>query len=195
MYGQALPRYFRGVYDDVKTLPHPERLEARTRAFARIGGLFSDRADEQRSEARKVKWPNVSSRSSTMSMSSSRRARRSGPSRIGAYQRRGAISTLTLVAAAGAVSGDVQRDGPAGGGRAVGLGRQRPADVDPVGGQAVRRGDVAVAGARRSSRRGRGRSAARRCPNSPRAGRTSPRARCLHATRRPIVAFCARSRG
>ena len=43
MYGQALPRYFRGVYDDVKTLPRPERLEAATRAFARIGGLISDR--------------------------------------------------------------------------------------------------------------------------------------------------------
>ena len=31
--GQALPRYFRGVYDDVSTLPHPERLEARTRGI------------------------------------------------------------------------------------------------------------------------------------------------------------------
>ena len=28
VYGHALPRYFRGVYDDVKALPHPERLEA-----------------------------------------------------------------------------------------------------------------------------------------------------------------------
>ncbi len=43
VYGQALPRYFRGAYDDVQTLPHPERLEARTRNFARIGGLISDR--------------------------------------------------------------------------------------------------------------------------------------------------------
>src|SRR6476646_5219143 len=33
VYGQALPRYFRGVYDDVKSLPHPERLERRTRTF------------------------------------------------------------------------------------------------------------------------------------------------------------------
>src|SRR4029078_5953868 len=43
VYGQALPRYFRGVYDDVKSLARPERLDARTRAFARIGGLLSDR--------------------------------------------------------------------------------------------------------------------------------------------------------
>ena len=38
----ALSRYFRGAYDDVQTLPHPERLEPRTREFARIGGLISD---------------------------------------------------------------------------------------------------------------------------------------------------------
>ena len=31
VYGQALPRFFRGVYDDVKALPHPERLDRRTR--------------------------------------------------------------------------------------------------------------------------------------------------------------------
>ena len=30
-------------YDDVATLPRKERLEKRTRALARIGGLISDR--------------------------------------------------------------------------------------------------------------------------------------------------------
>src|SRR5690242_3013379 len=30
VYGQALPRYFRAWYDDVASLPHPERLEPRT---------------------------------------------------------------------------------------------------------------------------------------------------------------------
>src|SRR3954470_3963124 len=42
-YGHLLPRYFRGVHDDVQSLPRKERLERRTRAMARIGGLFSDR--------------------------------------------------------------------------------------------------------------------------------------------------------
>jgi amidase len=97
VYGQALPRYFRGVYDDVKSLPHPDRLEARTRGFARIGGLISDK------------------RMNAIRAAESRVARRvqsifddvdvvitpgtaAGPSRVGAYQRKGALSTLTLVA-------------------------------------------------------------------------------------------------
>src|SRR5690242_6427947 len=43
MYGQVLPRYFKGVADEAKLLPHPDRLDRRTRAFARIGRLISDR--------------------------------------------------------------------------------------------------------------------------------------------------------
>ncbi|MBV9321882.1 MAG: amidase, partial [Mycobacterium sp.] len=43
IFGHYLPRYLRGIYDDVRTLPHLERLEARTRAMARIGRLISDR--------------------------------------------------------------------------------------------------------------------------------------------------------
>jgi amidase len=35
-------RYLRGIYDDVVTMPHPERLEARTRSMARAGRLISD---------------------------------------------------------------------------------------------------------------------------------------------------------
>ncbi len=47
VYGHVLPRMWRGVYDDVQHLPHPERLEPRTRAIARLGSLISDRADGQ----------------------------------------------------------------------------------------------------------------------------------------------------
>jgi amidase len=36
----VLARYLRGGHDDVEALEHPERLERRTRAFARIGGLI-----------------------------------------------------------------------------------------------------------------------------------------------------------
>jgi len=33
-------RYLRGAHDDAQSLPHPERLERRTRAVARLGGLI-----------------------------------------------------------------------------------------------------------------------------------------------------------
>ncbi|PXX08103.1 amidase [Mycolicibacterium moriokaense] len=98
VYGQALPRYFRGVYDDMKTLPHPERLERRTRAFARIGGLFSDR----RMNAIRGSESEVAERIQSIYDDVDvviTPGTALGPSRIGAYQRRGAISTLTLVAA------------------------------------------------------------------------------------------------
>jgi amidase len=36
-------RYVRGVHDDVATMPHPDRLERRTRTMARTGGRISDR--------------------------------------------------------------------------------------------------------------------------------------------------------
>jgi amidase len=39
-----LPRWARGIHDDVRALPHPERLERRTRQLARIGGLLGDGA-------------------------------------------------------------------------------------------------------------------------------------------------------
>jgi amidase len=97
VYGQALPRYFRGVYDDVKSLPHPERLEARTRAFARIGSLFSDR----RMNAIRGTESEVAERVQSIFDNFDvviTPGTATGPSRIGAYQRRGAITTLTLVA-------------------------------------------------------------------------------------------------
>lgn len=33
----VMPRYLRGIVDDVAEVPHPERLERRTRGFARVG--------------------------------------------------------------------------------------------------------------------------------------------------------------
>jgi amidase len=35
------PRYLRGAHDDVAKVPHPGRLEPRTRGFARAGGLYA----------------------------------------------------------------------------------------------------------------------------------------------------------
>ena len=98
VYGHALPRYFRGVHDDVKSLPRPERLEARTRGFVRIGGLFSDR----RMAAIRAAEGQVAKRIQSIFHDVDvviTPGTATGPSRIGAYQRRGAVSTLTLVAA------------------------------------------------------------------------------------------------
>lgn len=38
-----LPRWLAGIRDDVRLLPHPERLEKRTRQLGRLGGLVGDR--------------------------------------------------------------------------------------------------------------------------------------------------------
>jgi amidase len=96
LYASFLPRYLRGINDDAEAQAHPERLEARTRNLARMGSFFSDRrmasvrALEQRVSAKVqsifddvdvVVTPGTAD----------------GPSRIGAYRRRGAVSTLLLV--------------------------------------------------------------------------------------------------
>jgi amidase len=93
----ALSRYFRGVYDDVSTLPHPERLEARTRSFARIGGLISEgrmtrirTTESELAERIQAIYDDVDV---VITPGTAK-----GPSRVGAYQRRGAVSTLALVA-------------------------------------------------------------------------------------------------
>jgi amidase len=98
VYGHALPRYFRGVYDDVSALPHPERLDARTRAFARIGGMFSERRMKAILGAESEVTERVLSIYDDVDVLITP-GTATGPSRIGAYQRRGAISTLALVAA------------------------------------------------------------------------------------------------
>ena len=97
VYGQALPRYFRGVYDDVKTLPHPERLERRSRGFARIGGLLSDRRINAIRGAESEVAERIQSIYDDVDLVITP-GTAVGPSKIGAYQRRGAISTLASVA-------------------------------------------------------------------------------------------------
>jgi amidase len=96
VYGQALPRYFRGVRDAVDELPRPERLDRRTRAFARIGGLVSQR----RMAAIRLAEADVTARVNTIFDDVDvviTPGTATGPSRIGAYQRLGALSTLALV--------------------------------------------------------------------------------------------------
>ncbi|BBZ32351.1 amidase [Mycolicibacterium confluentis] len=98
MFTQLLPRYIRGVYDDVRVLPHQERLDSRTRGVARIGRMFSDariakiRAAEQEFSARVLSIFDDVDVVITPGTAT-------GPSKIGAYRRLGAVSTLSLVAA------------------------------------------------------------------------------------------------
>ncbi len=98
VYGHALPRYFRGVYDDVSALPHPERLDRRTRSFARIGGLISQRRMDEIRSAEPALAARVQSVFDSVDVVITPGAA-TGPSRIGQYQRRGAVSTLASVAA------------------------------------------------------------------------------------------------
>ncbi len=96
--GHYLPRYFRGICDDARTLPHPERLEARTRAMARIGGLIPQR----RIAALRAREAPLIARIQSIFDDVDvvvTPGNATGPPRVGAYQRRGAVSSLLLVSA------------------------------------------------------------------------------------------------
>jgi amidase len=96
MYANLLPRMLRGVHDDLATMPHPERVEARSRAVARMGGMLSDRriaairTTEERVRARVLSIFDEVDVVITPGTAT-------GPSRIGAYQRRGVAATFLLV--------------------------------------------------------------------------------------------------
>ena len=117
--GQALPRYFRGAYDDVQTLPHPERLEARTREFARIGGLFSDRRMKSIRAAESEVAQRVQSIFDDVDVVVTP-GTAAGPSRIGAYQKAGRHIDSSHGGLASAFPGAVQRDRAACGSSPVG---------------------------------------------------------------------------
>jgi len=94
----ALSRYFRGAYDDVHTLPRPDRLEPRTRNFARIGGLIPNGRMTRIRAAETQLAQRITSIYDDVDVVITP-GTALGPSRIGAYQQRGAIATLLLVAA------------------------------------------------------------------------------------------------
>jgi amidase len=55
MIGNNLtPRFLRGVSDTVAEVPHPERLERRTRGFGRLGGLLPDSLYERAMQGREA---------------------------------------------------------------------------------------------------------------------------------------------
>jgi amidase len=96
--GNFIPRYLRGIRDDVATLPLPRRLEERTRQMARLGGLFSDRRMSAIRAAEEAVRARVLSIFDDVDVVITP-GTALGPPRIGAYQRRGAVATLALVGA------------------------------------------------------------------------------------------------
>ncbi|QYL26701.1 6-aminohexanoate-cyclic-dimer hydrolase [Mycobacterium shottsii] len=97
LYANYLPRYLRGISDDADALAHPHRLEARTRAIARMGSFFSDRRMAALRAAEAALNKRIQSIFDDVDVVITP-GTANGPSRIGAYQRRGAVSTLLLVA-------------------------------------------------------------------------------------------------
>jgi amidase len=93
-----IPRFLRGIHDNAQKMPHPDRLEARTRGMGRLGGLISDRrmAAVRAAEAAIAARVQAIFDDVDVLITPSTAA---GPSRIGAYQRRGAIGTLSASSA------------------------------------------------------------------------------------------------
>jgi amidase len=96
VYANFLPRYFRGVYNDVRSLPHQDRLEKRTRSMARIGSLLSDRRMATVRAGESAVAERIQSIFDDVDVVITP-GNAAGPSRVGAYQRRGGISSLLLV--------------------------------------------------------------------------------------------------
>jgi len=96
IYANYLPRYFRGIYNDVRSLPHQDRLEARTRNMARIGSLLSERRMATVRAGESALADRIQSIFDDVDVVITP-GNATGPSRIGAYQRRGAVSSLLLV--------------------------------------------------------------------------------------------------
>jgi amidase len=97
-FAMLLARYLRGAHDDAAELPHPERLERRTRAVARLGGLIPRAAFERAlaGEAQLTCRLGALFEDHDVLMTPATAA---PPPRIGQLQGRGALWTLNAVAA------------------------------------------------------------------------------------------------
>jgi amidase len=96
IYGNFLPRFFRGIYNDVQVMPHQERLEKRTRNMARIGALIPEARMAKIRAAESALAERIGSIFDDVDVVITP-GNAAGPSRIGAYQRLGGIATLLAV--------------------------------------------------------------------------------------------------
>ncbi len=94
-FPNILGRYLRGIADDVDRMPHPERLEPRTRGMARLGSLWTPSvvARLRRNEAplRERLWRSVDADVLLTPVVAA------APPEIGRWQRRGAFWTLNAI--------------------------------------------------------------------------------------------------
>ena len=97
MYGHVLPRMWNGVYEEVRKLAYPERLEPRTKTIARLGSMIPEHRMEQIRAAESTLTARVTSIFDDFDVLITPGAA-TGPSRIGQYQHRGGVTTLQLVA-------------------------------------------------------------------------------------------------
>ena len=97
VYGNFLPRFFRGIYNDVRVMPHQDRLEKRTRNMARMGSLISDGRMAKIRAGEAALAQRIQSIFDDVDVVLTP-GNASGPSRIGAYQRLGGIASLLAVA-------------------------------------------------------------------------------------------------
>jgi len=92
-----IPRYLRGIHDDVHAVAHPERLERRTRGMGRLGGLISpamlERTLAGEAELTRRLGPVFEQHDVLITPTTA-----SPPPRIGRLQGRGALATLNTVA-------------------------------------------------------------------------------------------------
>jgi len=89
----VMARYLRGIYDDVATMPHPERLEPRTRSMARAGSRISDQriATVRAREAALTTRVNAIFDHADVMLTP---GTATGPPRVGAFTKRGAFITV-----------------------------------------------------------------------------------------------------
>ncbi|CAM3248124.1 amidase [Mycobacterium intermedium] len=97
IYSNFLPRFLRGISDDADGQAHPQYLEPRTRNIAKMGSFFSDRRMAAVLAAESAANTRIQSIFDDVDVVVTP-GTATGPSRIGAYHRRGGIATLLLVA-------------------------------------------------------------------------------------------------
>ncbi|HWX97387.1 MAG TPA: amidase [Solirubrobacteraceae bacterium] len=94
---EVLTRYLRGIHDDARELPHPERLERRTRGMARLGALIPP-ALLERSLANEQEFTRRMNRVLEDHDVLITPTTATPPPRVGQFQGRGAIWTLNAIA-------------------------------------------------------------------------------------------------